>query len=102
MPSVCIPVGAAAGDTVPPAECDCADNDREYTGADADERTARLQRLASDPREHGPKEEYRCPVCGDLWVADFPYHHWAPDKRGTLYLRRYETLRTGRPLNALP
>lgn len=86
----------------PETECDCLANDQEYTGDEADERIRHLTPLDADPREPGPKEEYRCPVCGEWWVADFPYHHWASDGRGPRFLRRFETLRTGRPLNALP
>ena len=58
--------------------------------------------LDKDPRESGPKEEYLCPICGEWWVADFPYYHWADDGRGVRYLRRYETMLHGRPLNGLP
>ena len=82
--------------------CDCAGNDAEYTGQEALDRAAKLRHEWFDPREQGPKDEYTCLVCGEAWIADYPFHHWAENKRGQMYLRRVETLRSGRPLNALP
>lgn len=82
--------------------CQCRSDDGEYVGEAASLRIQRLRPLQVDPREPGPKEEYMCPICGEWWIADFPYHHWADDRRGKRHLRRYESLLNGRPLNGLP
>jgi hypothetical protein len=82
--------------------CDCLADAHEYVGEAASVRIQRLRPLDKDPRESGPKEKYLCPICGERWVADFPYYHWADDGRGVRYLRRYETMLHGRPLNGLP
>jgi hypothetical protein len=82
--------------------CTCRSDNQEYVGEAAVVRINELRRLESDPRESGPKEEYRYPICGEWWIADFPYHHWAEDRRGVRHLRRYDALLTGRPLNGLP
>lgn len=82
--------------------CNCRSDDQEYVGEAAAGRIVRLRPLQPDPREPGPKEEYICPVCGEWWIADFPFHHWADDGRGERHLRRYEGLLKGRPLNGLP
>jgi len=57
--------------------------------------------MGHDPRE-GRYDEYRCRVCGAQWIVDFPWHHGAADERGPGILRRWDTMISGRPLNALP
>ena len=82
--------------------CNCRGDDQEHVGDAATRRILRLRPLQVDPRESGPKEEYICAICGEMWIADFPYHHWSEDRRGERHLRRYQSLLTGRPLNGLP
>ena len=86
---------------MPNTGCDCAGNNGEFSGEAGSERLGQLTPMDHDPRE-GLYDEFRCPECGEHWIMDFPWHHWAADKRGRGILRRWETLLTGRPLNALP
>jgi hypothetical protein len=81
--------------------CDCAGNELEYRGEAGLARLGLLKPVAHDPPE-GLYDEFHCPECGDHWIMDLPWHHWAADGRGPGVLRRWETLVTGRPLNALP
>lgn len=84
--------------------CGCASAGQELVGPDAERVAARLRVVPHDPREMGPKIEFICDECGTQWLGDFPYHHWAADKRGVMYLRRVADLSEpdARPLNALP
>lgn len=86
---------------MPNAGCDCAGNNEEFSGEAGSERLGQLTLMDHDPRE-GLYDEFRCPACGEHWIMDFPWHHWAVDKRGPGIVRRWETLLNGRPLNALP
>ena len=52
--------------------------------------------------EGGPEKPTSRKADRALRPDPYPYYHWADDGRGVRYLRRYETMLHGRPLNGLP
>ena len=46
-------------------------------------------------------EMYQCDASGRSWIMDFPYGHWAEDRRGRVRLRREPFDATALPIGAL-
>ncbi len=80
--------------------CRC-DQIRRLDGGEAGRYAAEHLRLIERGREPTGAEDYQCDETRSGWVLDFPFRHWAADRRGRPRLRKLPLQDGDPPLGAL-